>query len=849
MYYTAMKSSCRLVSWLVPAVLAVMAARADELDLTGVWSLTRADDVGVTCPATVPGGIYKPLVDAKLIPHPYCGLNEAKVQEPAEKEWVFSRTFVVPEKMLKAKILTLRLEDVDCFATVKLNGLEIGKTSNRFQRHDFDVRAALRSGENAIEVRFAPTGKISAEETMKYGKDECPYGQAGTRHLQTVRTVRSHAGWDWGLTLMDTGLMGPVKLIATDVARLDYLYTAQEFNADYSSCTVTVTGECVAPETAETDFSVSLCGALAKRKLSLARGHNAFSVSLKVDHPKLWWPRGYGEQPLQTLAVTFAGEKTMRKIGFRKVELRNKPDKIGTSFTFVCNGTPIYCQGANWVPCDAMENLQTPERYRNLLESAARANMNMIRVWGGGQFEHDAFYDICDELGLVVWQDFLFACAIYSVSDYFMDPIRKELAHQLRRLRDHPSIGLWCGDNECVHVANHQDNRKFIDACGVREKILTELVAKYDPTRPFWPASPLRAPGNYERMNQLEGDYHDWGVWYGLLQFGASYDMQARFISEFGFQSHMSPETLAKWIPADRLNPNTPEVHSRQKCKVTKRMNGDDVIHYFVNDTFLYPESVDRFYYLSQLNQALAVKHAVAAWRPVRERCGGMLIWQLNDNWPATSWSTVEYGGKWKQAQYVLKRGYAPVAVFLARRPNSSGTLQVRAVNDRAVALKGAVRVTLNALKGGVGRPVGSEIPVSLAPHEGRVLGELKLADLGDTASKMRTYLRATLSYETDGESRTLSDEWFFERFRCLELVQPKVSAEVTAQSDGRFAVRLATDVPAFFVWLNATDIRGEFSDNAVTLHPGEPRTLVFTPEKSGLTVEAFRRALTVHHL
>ena len=830
-------------------ILAASTVWAAELDLAGQWTLTRADDASITCPATVPGGIYKPLLDAKLIPHPYYGLNEAKVQGPAEKEWVFSRTFVVPGKMLKAKMLTLRMEDVDCFATVTLNGREIGKTSNRFQRYDFDVASSLKPGENAIEVRFAPTGKVSAEETMKYGKDECPYGQAGTRHLQTVRTVRCHAGWDWGLTLMDTGLMGPVKLIATDVARLDYVYTTQEFNADCSSCTLTVTGECEAPAAGATEFAASVCGVSAKKRIALAKGRNAFSVKLTVDRPKLWWPRGYGGQPLHELAVTFAGERTVRKIGFRKVELANRPDKIGTSFTFSCNGKPIYCQGANWVPCDAMENLQTPARYRNLLESAARANMNMIRVWGGGQFEHDAFYDICDELGLVVWQDFMFACAIYPVSDYFMDPIRKELAHQLRRLRDHPSIGLWCGDNECVHVANHQDNKAFIDACGVRERILTELVAKYDPTRPFWPASPIRAPGNYERMNQLEGDYHDWGIWFGLLQFGASYDMQARFISEFGFQGHMSPDTLAKWIPEGRLNPNTPEVHSRQKCKVTKRMNGDDVIHYFVNDTFLYPEGVDRFYYLSQLNQALAVKHAVAAWRPARERCGGMLIWQLNDNWPATSWSTVEYGGKWKQAQYVLKRGYAPVAVFLARRPNSSGTLQVRAVNDRETPLEGTVRVTLNALKDGTGRAVGPEIPVSLAPHEGRVLGELKLADLGDEASKMRTYLRATLTYEADGKPRALSDEWFFERFRNLALAEPKVTTQVAGLKDGRFAVRLEADVPAFFVWLNATGIRGEFSDNAVTLHPDEPRTLVFTPEKSGLTLEAFRRALTVHHL
>jgi len=830
--------ACLLTAW----------AWSVEVDLSGVWTLTQADAPAVTCPASVPGGIYLPLVEAKVISHPYFGLNESKVQWPADREWVFSRSFAVSDRMLRAKMLTLRMEDVDCFATVRINGALVGKTSNRFQRYDFDVGKVVRPGENTIEVRFAPTGKVSAQETMKYGKDECPYGQAGTRHLQTVRTVRCHAGWDWGLTLMDTGLMGPVKLIATDVARLDYLYTVQEFSSDFSSCTVTVTGECVAPEDAATGFSVSLCGAAVQKELNLAKGTNVFSVALKVDRPKLWWPRGYGEPVLHALTAVFAGETLTRRIGFRKVELRNTPDKIGTSFTFAVNGRPIYCQGANWVPCDAMENLQTSDRYRNLLVSAMQANMNMIRVWGGGQFEHDVFYDLCDELGLVVWQDFLFACAIYPVSDYFMDPIRKELAHQLRRLRDHPSIGLWCGDNECVHVANHQPEKRFIDACGLREKILTELVAKYDPTRPFWPASPIRGPGNYERMNQFEGDYHDWGVWFGMLGFGTSYDMQPRFVSEFGFQGHMSPDTLAQWVPEGRLNPNAPEVRAHQKCKISKRMNGDDVIQFFVNDMFPYPDGVDRFFYLSQLNQALAIKHAIASWRPIRERCGGMLIWQLNDNWPATSWSTVEYGGKWKQAQYVMKRGYAPVSVYIARRCNSSGTIQVRAVNDRETPLEGTVRVTLNALADGKGRPV-RDIAVKLAPHEGRILGEFRLADLGDEAARLRTYLRARLSYESENGTQTVSDEWFFGQFRALELARPQLKFTTSLLDGDRFAVKVATDVPAFFVWLNAPGVRGEFSDNVLTVHPGEPRTLVFTPAEPGLSPEAFGRALRIRCL
>ena len=390
---------------LLGAAFSAWAAVASaDMDLAGVWTLRMCDDPAVFCPASVPGGIYAPLVKAGKVPHPYYAMNEGAAQWPAEKRWSFSRTFTPPADLLEAPSVTLRLEDVDCFATIRLNGQEVGRTVNRFQRYDFDVSRVLRAGENVIEAVFEPTGRMSALEAMKYEPHEYPGAKKQQRQLQLVRTVRCHAGWDWGLTLMDTGLMGPVRLIADGLARMDYVYTAQRFAPDRSSVEVTVTAELTSPAAGRTVLSAAMCGVEASRPVELRKGANTASVTLVIRSPELWWPRGYGRQPLHELVVTCAGRRIVKRIGLRTVELRTPRDagpdplsptgEVGRAFAIAVNGRDVFCQGANWVPCDAMENLQTPERYRNLLMSAADANMNMIRVWGGGQFEHEPFYDI-----------------------------------------------------------------------------------------------------------------------------------------------------------------------------------------------------------------------------------------------------------------------------------------------------------------------------------------------------------------------------------------------------------------------------------------------------------------------
>ena len=845
------------------AASVVLAAFAKEVDLAGTWTLRQCDIPSVSCPAQVPGGIYAALVKAGKVPHPYYATNEEAAQWPAGKRWSFLRKFTLPDGFASARSVTLRLEDVDCFATIAINGREAGKTSNRFQRYDFDVKSFLRPGENEIVAVFEPTGDMSAKEAMKYEPHEYPGAKQLKRQLQLVRTVRCRAGWDWGLTLMDCGIMGTVKLVAEDVARVDYVYTTQSFAEGHASADVSVVVEMTAPSAGRTELSASLCGVSASRKVELKPGANVASVSLRIEKPRLWWPRGYGEPALHDLEVSCAGTKVVRRIGLRSVELRTPPDagpdslsptgEVGRAFTIAVNGRDVFCQGANWVPCDAMENLQTPERYRDLLTSAADANMNMVRVWGGGQFEHDAFYDICDELGLLVWQDFMFACSIYPVVDRFMDGVKKELSHQLRRLRDHPSIALWCGDNECLHVANHEKDpvllKRYVEMCAIRERMLAETVARFDPTRPFWPASPCKGPGDFRVIDQTSGDFHYWGIWFGLNPLMTSFDVTPRFVSEFGFQSHPSRELLEKYIPAGRINPNSPDLHAHQKCRGTKpRRSGDETIQWFVNDTFRYPEGSDAFFYLSQVQQAMAIRYAIAAWRPERRRCSGMLIWQLNDNWPVTSWSLVEYGGRWKQAQYHTKRGFAPVAVFAARKRWKSGVLEARAVNDCDAPFDGTVRVELWSFDGKA-RTI-DERPVHLASHEGRTLEEFPLSAFGDESVRAKSFVTISMVGSSGGRNWSVSDDWVFCKFRDVDLADSEISAEISEGScSGTFRVTLSATRPAFYVWATARGVRGEFDDNSFLLLPGSPKTIAFTPRDAGVMIEQFRKAFAVRHL
>ena len=792
------------------AAMSAFAAHTAELDLAGTWNLSKADDAAFACPIAVPGGVHSALLKAKKIEDAFWGRNEEKIQWIGKSDWNISRTFEVPREMAEKKEIVLRLEDCDTFATILINGHEVGSTANRFRRYEFDIKPYLKEGTNTIAGRFRSAENEADRRRAAKGRAFPMSNVPWSKNQALIRKPACHAGWDWGPAVQITGFCGTVKIIASDAPHVSYVYSTQDFNADFTHCTLNVTAELSDGSKVERRF--------------------------EIENPPLWWPNGAGEQKFYTCEIEVNGEKIVKKIGLRKLEVLNEKTvgangKEELSLAFRINGRRIFMKGANWIPCSAYENAQTPERYRDLLESAAAANMNMIRLWGGGQYEKDAFYDLCDELGILVWHDMMCSCAVYPGDDAFLSEIRAEVSHQIRRLRDHASIALWCGDNECLGAIKwFEETRKDPDFYRgewmKRSRMQGELVAKFDPGRTYWPSSPCCGPGDFGDAwkEDSKGDMHNWDVWHENQPFAKYYDYHPRFCSEFGFQSFPSMETAETFASREQILSRGPEFEWHQK-----NPGGNERIRKTLERYFHPPKDVPSELLMSQFQQAMAIQMAVDAWRGEQPRCMGTLFWQLNDNWPVASWSSIEYGGKWKPLQYLAKRFYRPVRVTLA----PDGTVKV--VNDTDTPLSGDVLAVFHPFGG------GAEESVKLP---GAKVAARSAAAFGKIAQREDAVLQLVFRGSASGSAQRV-EAWNFPVRADYKGDLPK--ANVKAEIEG-FTVTLTTDKPAFWVWMNAKGIRGEFDDNALTLVPGTPRKFTFRP-KDAATPEEFRKAFSVTHL
>lgn len=724
---------------------------AAELDLSGEWNLT--DGCENTLAASVPGGVHDALLAAGRLDDIYWGANETNALWVARRDWTFSRSFSLDDAFLAHREIVLVLEDCDTFATILVNGQEIGKTSNRFRRWTFDVKPFLKAGQNRIEGRFRSPVAVADELREKAGRAYPMVNVLWAKNQAFIRKNACHAGWDWGPEVESIGFCGRTALVASDRPRIEYIHCEQHFNDDLTHCALDVFAD-------------------------LSDG-STVTNRIEIDNPPLWWPNGEGPQNFYTFTVDVNGERITRRIGLRKLEVLNERDAIGLSLVFRVNNRRIFAKGANWIPCDALERRQTPERYRDLLESAAAANMNMVRVWGGGQYEKDVFYETCDELGLLVWHDMMCACAVYPADERFLGEIEAELSHQLRRLKDHASIALWCGDNECLGATRWFPETtaepEFYRAAWMkRSRLQGELVAKFDPQRTYWPSSPCCGPGDFGNAwkDDSKGDMHQWDVWHENYPFERYYDYKPRFCSEFGYQSFPSPEVAATF--SDGAGADF-EWHQKNE-------GGNDRIRSTMLRYFGAPKDFESELLLSQFSQALAIKTAVEAWRGSMPRCMGTLYWQLNDNWPVASWSSLEYGGKWKPLHYVAKRFFAKDAVFA--NPDGSFT----AIRDNKIAPDATIAAEYRA-------------------YDGRIVAK-------DSAG-------AKFAVISCGAATNVVH---FGRLRDMPLEDAKISVSIDGAN-----VTLATDKPAFFVWANVRGVKGEFDDNCITLLPGRPRTLRFS--------------------
>lgn len=625
----------------------------DKISLNGTWKLDIPGARILDVTATVPGSVYHDLLTAGLMEDPFYRDNEMKALSLMDNDFYYTRTFSLDAGLLNCDAVMLRCEGLDTLATIYINNAEVGTADNMHRTWEYDVKELLRAGENTISVTFAsPTKAIADKEPIR------DFNCALEGHPY-IRKAHCMYGWDWGPYLPDAGIWRDISIIGIRTARIRDVYVKQ---THAEGCvTLDITTNILHTTNDNVQVAVELTSPDGT-VLSTAGDKS----QIIVEKPQLWWPVGFGEQPLYTVKVTLFDSQGVidtwnRRIGLRTMTVSRRKDEWGESFSHCVNGVDVFALGADYIPEDNIFPRITQERTRRLLEDAKAANMNSIRVWGGGYYPDDYFFDICDELGLLVWQDMMFACACYVLDDKFEESITAEFVDNIRRLRHHASLALWCGNNEMedqISRLPRVTGRHKADYIKIFEYIIPKVLKAEDPETFYWPSSPSSS-GNFDAPQDPDrGDVHYWKVWHGLLPFTDYRNHYFRYASEFGFQSFPCMETIESFTaPEDR------NVFSYIMEKHQRNSTANGRIVNYLSQMYLYPGSLDKLVYASQLLQAQAMQYAVEHWRRHRGRCMGAVVWQLNDCWPVASWSSIDSFGRWKALHYYEKRFFAPVMI------------------------------------------------------------------------------------------------------------------------------------------------------------------------------------------
>ena len=628
-----------------------------QLSLNGPWTLDIPGSAFMAVPAEVPGSVYHDLLAAGRIPDPFYRDNETEALKLMEYDFHYSRAFQADGELLDCGAVLLRCEGLDTLAAVYINGAEAGRADNMHRTWEFDVKDLLREGENNIAVHFASPTKFIRES---YAADPADGTADAMEGFPSLRKAHCMFGWDWGPRLPDAGIWRDISLIGVDAARIRDVLVKQ-FHEDGQ-----VTLEIDTHITRLTDAPAEVRVSVTAPDGTVLTGAGE-TCRMEIPDPRLWWPAGYGGQPLYRVEVELVSEGTRldgwsRRTGLRTMTVSRVKSEHGESFSHCVNGVDVFAMGMDYIPEDNLLPRVTPERTRRLLEDARAANVNTIRVWGGGYYPDDYFYDICDELGLLVWQDFMFACAVYNLTEAFEETITAEFVDNIRRLRSHPSLALWCGNNEMEQFAGSglwiKAMRQKSDYIKMFQYIIPKVLKAEDPQAFYWPSSPSSGGDFDEPGDPSRGDVHDWDVWHGLKPFTDYRNYLFSYVSEFGFQSFPCMETIESFtLPEDR------NIFSYIMEKHQRNATANGRIVTYLSQTYLYPATLDKLVYASQLLQAQAMQYGVEHWRRNRGRCMGAVIWQLNDCWPVASWAGIDYFGRWKALQYYAKRFFAPVLV------------------------------------------------------------------------------------------------------------------------------------------------------------------------------------------
>ncbi|WP_338788475.1 beta-mannosidase [Metabacillus sp. FJAT-53654] len=811
-----------------------------KIDLNGSWKMKCTNETE-WLDAIVPGSVMNDLLRQGKIDDPFYRDNEDHAYEIAAKDYEFTREFSVDEELLSHSQVAIRFDGLDTLSEIMVNGQLVAKTNNMHRTYEFDIKAYLVKGTNHLQVTLlSPIQYITEKqkETKLWGVTDAIEG------YPHIRKGHSMFGWDWGPRIPDLGIWRTVSLLAWNHSRIEDVYVSQDHHENEVGVNVRVKVKDVQKEIVNLEVKLtSPTGEINSTKITAMKSEE--TITIDVANPQLWWPNGYGEQPLYKVEVLVSNEEGLLDekaltIGLRTIKVKHEPDQWGKSFEFEVNGLSIFAMGANYIPEDNLLARNSSERTERLINDCVEANFNMIRVWGGGIYPEDYFFDLCDEKGLIVWQDFMFACSMYELNDEFRETVEQEVIDNMKRIRHHASLGIWCGNNEVEEAwvywgdMPNDDYKHKADYIKLFEFIIPELAKELDPQTFYWSSSPSSGGGFNEPRNPNEGDMHYWEVWHGLKPFSEYEKFHFRFCSEFGFQSFPSMKTIETFTePEDR------NIFSYVMEKHQKNGAANGKILFYLSENFLYPKDFDSLLYASQLLQAEAIKYGVEHWRRNRGRCMGSLYWQLNDCWPVASWSSIDYYGRWKALHYFTKKFYSPVLLSL----REDGTdVEIHVTNDSLANVNARIEWKL--------RKNTSEVlqeGTVTATIESLTANQCEKLSFGEflTFDAMRnTYLECILY--VNGEQTTVTT-LLFTKPKHFTFLNPELSVDVT-ETDVTFEIAVSSIAFAKYIELELVAADCKFSDNYFDLSAGVKRTIVVQKESlsEDLSLGAFKQQLSL---
>ena len=824
-----------------------------KITLDKGWEFSQVGK-GEWLPATVPGTVHQDLIDNDKLINPFFGMNEEKVQWVEKEDWQYRTTFTLTKEQLARQAAVLNFEGLDTYAEIYLNGSLLKRTDNMFVGYQIPVKDVLREGENRLQVYFHSPIKIGLPQWETDGF-EYP---ADNDHSKTRVSIYSRKapysyGWDWGIRLATSGIWRPVTLELYDAASIeDYFVHQESVTKELAKVNniLEVKSVAQAPQQAEVVLAYSYkdgAKVTEQKNVTLQPGCNKVSMPIEIANPHLWMPNGWGEAALYDFEMTVkvdgktvASEK--KRVGLRTIKVVMEDDKDGKSFYFMVNGEPVFAKGSNLIPDDALLPNVTKERYYQLVKDAKDANHNMIRVWGGGIYEDDRFYDAADEMGILIWQDFIFACTTYPSDPTFLRRVAEEAEYNIKRLRSHACLAMWCGNNEIYEGMRYWGwDKKYTNPAIWEEmkegynklfhQLLPSIVKEFDADRFYMHGSPFEA--NWGRPHSWKiADSHNWGTWYGQKPFESLDTELPRFMSEYGFQAFPEMKTIATFAEPKDYALESDVMNAHQKASI-----GNYLIKKTMALYYEVPEDFEELVYKGLVLQGFGIRHGIEAHRRNRPYCMGSLYWQLNDSWPVVSWSSIDYYGNWKAMHYQSQRAFAPVLLNAFKEGDD---LCIYTLSDELKEHKNAtLQLKVMDFNGKVlnKKVVKGEVPANASAifH--------KEAYAGLAKNPTNTLLLMTLK---DQKGKVLSEEiYYFNYPKDQELPVAKVSYKVK-QMDGKCEVTLSAKQLARDIFIEIPYQGARFTDNFFDLLPGQTKKIVITSDeiKKGEPV-----ALKIRHL